>query len=146
MLLTDAHADQIAALLNERNELTRIYSRVEVLSYRDNYLCHFDEAHNVIACIEISKVQWYQAEIKHLTVSAEHARRGHARTLLREAEQLAQTLNARLLQCTIREDNVPSRTLFENARFWRSARFFNNRSGMNVDVYQKVLSPPTLPP
>jgi ribosomal protein S18 acetylase RimI-like enzyme len=140
MALTDQQADQIAALLNERNELTVPYSRAKIRTNADNYICHFSDEGAVIACVEVKKVQWYQAEILHLTVAKQYARLGHAKRLLQEAEQAARAHNARILQCTIRESNGPSRALFETCGFRLVSEFFNAHSGNNIGVFQKSLA------
>jgi len=45
-----------------------------------------------------------------------------------------------LLQCTIREGNAESRSLFERFGFSHVSTFNNPSSGNNVAVFQKVLS------
>lgn len=140
MVLTDVHAEQIAILLNKRNELTVQYTRQSVLEHSDNYLCRYSETGEVIACVEVKKVQWYQTELLHLTVAASHERMGHAKALLCEAERVARANDARLLQCTIRVGNTASRQLFERFGFSCVGAFLNQRSGNNVGVFQKILS------
>jgi ribosomal protein S18 acetylase RimI-like enzyme len=140
MTLTDEHADQIAALLNERNQLTVKYTRKRVLEHAENYLCRFSEANEVVACVEAKRVQWYQTEVLHLTVAASQTRKGHAKALLCEAGRVARANGARLLQCTIREGNTESRTLFEGFGFSHISTFNNPSNGNNVAVFQKVLS------
>src|SRR5258706_6073279 len=98
MALSDAHADQIAALLNERNQLTIQYTRKRVLDHAENYICCFSQTDEVIACVEVKSVQWYQTEILHLTVVVIEEGRGLAKTLLCDAERLARANGARLLQ------------------------------------------------
>ena len=117
MALTNEHAEQISALLNERNELTRQYTRELILEHADNYFCRYSDKDEVVACVEVKKVQWYQTEILHLTVAATQVRKGHAKALLCEAEKVACANGARILQCTIRINNSSSRMLFENAGF-----------------------------
>lgn len=140
MPLTDAQAEQIAILLNERNQLTVQYSRQRVLQHAENYLCRFSESNAVVACVEVKSVQWYQTEVCHLTVAETETKKGHAKSLLCEAERVARSNGARLLQCTIREDNIASRSLFEGFGFSHVATFSNPNSGNNVRVLQKVLS------
>lgn len=142
MNLTDAQADQIAHLLNTRNQLRVHYTRQKVHENSDNYFVHFDDNQNVIAFIESAKVQWYQAEVRHLTVAKEHEGRGHAKALLREVEDAARTQGRRILQCTIRVGNVESRGLFVHMGFVPVSTFFYPISGNNVEVFQKVLSLP----
>jgi len=66
MVLTYAHADQIATLLNERNQLTQKYTRESVFGHADNYLCRFSDENKVVACVEVKSVQWYQTEVLHM--------------------------------------------------------------------------------
>lgn len=139
--LTHVQADAIAKLLNERNELTVKYTGDRVLQEADDYRFTAAESGEVVACVQIKRVQWYQFEVCHLTVAAGNERKGTAKALLRDVERVARSKDARLLQCTIREDNEPSQTLFEGFGFRRVGIFFNERSGNNVGVYQKVLVP-----
>jgi len=138
--LSDTHADAIAALLNERNQLTVQYTRARVHSEAGKYLYRLSEAGDLIACVEVKKVQWYQAEVLHLTVAAAHERKGHAKALLCEAERSARANGARVLQCTIRTDNQASRKLFEGFGFAHVSTFLNQGNGNNVGVFQKVLA------
>jgi ribosomal protein S18 acetylase RimI-like enzyme len=140
MALTDTQAEKIASLLNERNELTIKYTGKRVLEHANNYLCRFSSAGEVIACVEVKKVQWYQTEILHLTVATSHLRQGHAKALLCEAERVARSDAARLLQCTIRVGNIESQGLFEGFGFVHVGTFLNQGSGNNVGVFQKILS------
>ena len=140
MALTDEHANQIAALLNERNQLTVKYTRQRVLEHAENYLCRTSEFGQVVACVEVKSVQWYQTEVLHLTVAASEIRKGHAKALLCEAERVSRANGARVLQCTIRESNAESRSLFEGFGFLHVSTFNNPSSGNNVAVFQKVLS------
>lgn len=138
MLLSDNHADTIAALLKARNQLTREYNRVEIQSA--DYLCRFVDD-EVVAFVEIRKVQWYQMEVCHLTVALAHEGRGHAKSLIKEAEERARQANARILQCTIRDENVASLELFKHFDFQVVSAFHNRLSRNNVYVLQKVLEP-----
>lgn len=140
MALSDAHADAVVALLNARNQLTVQYTRQRVLQEADNYLSRLDDAGQLIACVELKKVQWYQAEVLHLTVAEAHEGKGHAKALLCEAERVARAKDVRLLQCTIRTDNEASRRLFEGFGFSHVGTFRNELSGNNVGVFQKVLA------
>lgn len=137
---SDAQADAIAQLLNMRNQLTVPYSRERVLKEAADYIFRLSETGDVIACVQVKKVQWYQAEILHLTVAEAYVNKGHAKALLCEAERGARTKDARILQCTIRADNTASRELFESFGFVRTCTFLNQRSGNNVGVFQKVLA------
>lgn len=140
MTVTNKEADQIAALLNERNELTVRYTRERVLNEKEDYILRASSSGDVIACVQVKKVQWYQCEVLHLTVAAGHESQGHGRALLTDVEKIANSRSARVLQCTIREKNSRSLKVFEAAGFSRAATFFNERSANNVHVLQKVLS------
>jgi RimJ/RimL family protein N-acetyltransferase len=139
--LTDADADQIAKLLNERNELTKPYTRQDILKHAANYRIRRSDSNVVVACVEVKKVQWYQTEILHLTVAQPEERKGHAKAILSDAERLAREGDARILQCTIRQGNAASRRLFEGCGFVHVGTFFNRRSSNNVEVFQKALAP-----
>lgn len=138
--LSDKQADAIAVLLNARNQLTVEYTRERVLKEAENYIYRLSEAGDLIACVEVKKVQWYQAEVLHLTVAEAYERKGHAKALLCEAERAARANGARILQCTIRTDNAASRQLFEGFGFSRVSTFLNQGSGNDVGVFQKVLA------
>lgn len=138
--LSDAQADAIAQLLNTRNQLTVQYTRERVLKEAADYILRLSEAGDVIACVQVKKVQWYQAEVLHLTVAEAYEHKGHAKVLLCEAERTARAKDARILQCTIRADNVASRGLFEGFGFVHASTFLNQGSGKNVGVFQKVLA------
>lgn len=140
MSLTKVYAVQIAALLNSRNRLTVKYTGELILEHANNYIYHVSESNKVVACLEVKKVQWYQTEVLHLTVAASETRKGHAKTLLREAELISLKNGTRLLQCTIREGNTESRSLFESLGFSQVNTFNNPSSGNNVGVFQKVLT------
>lgn len=138
--LSDAQASAIAQLLNTRNQLTVQYTRERVIKESADYIFRLSETGEVIACAQVKKVQWYQAEVLHLTVAEAYEHKGHAKALLCEAERVARTKDARILQCTIRADNAASRKLFEGFGFLHTSTFFNQGSGNNVGVFQKVLA------
>lgn len=140
-MLTDTQADQIAELLNTRSELTVSYTRQKVLAESLDYRLKLSDTGEVVACVQIKKVQWYQFELLHLTVAAAAERQGHGKALVCEAERVSRAGNARILQCTIREDNTRSRGLFESLGFRRVNTYFNAKSEKNVGVFQKVLEP-----
>lgn len=141
MPLTNQHADQIADLLNTHNQLVVQYDRAKVLQHADNFVVRLDDGGNVVGVIEVKDVQWYQAELCHLTVDNGHRGRGHGKALLQEAERRAVAQRKRILQCTIRAGNKESRGLFESAGFRFVSEFFYPRSGNDVGVFQKVISP-----
>lgn len=133
-----SNANQIADLLNSRNQLTRKYTAEMVLGHAENYLYEVVGA-VVVACVEVKRVQWYQAELCHLTVAEAHERKGYGRALIRRAIEVADRQGARLMQCTIREGNAASERAFIAAGFTKVSTFFNARSGNNVCVYQRPI-------
>jgi len=78
--MTRAEADEIAQLLNDRNRLVRRYTGQQVLGDADNYEYENRDGH-VVACVERKRVQWYQWEIRHLSVRKESEGRGVAFTV-----------------------------------------------------------------
>lgn len=131
-------ANEIAQLLNRRNQLTRQYSANMILDHAQNFLFEVVDA-KVIACVEVKRVQWYQAEICHLTVAEAHEGKGYGRSLIRRAIEAGARQGARLVQCTIRQGNVDSQRAFEAAGFAKTSTFFNAQSGNNVCVYQRPI-------
>ena len=135
------YAGQIAALLNTRNQLVKNYDAKDILGARARFLFEVRDD-PVVGCVEVKKVQWYQAEVSHLTVHRDYCRRGIAQALLTLATARAKKDRARILQCTIRENNEESTGLFVKNGFVRTALFLYPDTGNNVGVYQKVISPP----
>lgn len=140
MSLSQTHAAEIAALLNARNQLTVQYTGKKVLDQADDYLFRLSPSCHVVACVQVKKIQWYQAEVLHLTVAESEVGKGHAKALLHSAETRAREKGVRLLQCTIRVGNAQSEGLFQAAGFLKVNAFHNEDSGNNVGVYQKVIA------
>lgn len=137
--MTEIQAGQVADLLNARNQLQTAYTAAKVRRHADNYLVELDQD-AVIACVEIKQVQWYQCELRHLSVSAAHERKGLGKRLIMRAEQKALELGARVVQCTIRIDNEASEQVFRRSGYRETCRFFNAETDRDVGVWQKVLS------
>jgi N-acetylglutamate synthase-like GNAT family acetyltransferase len=138
--MTPGEAAQIAKLLNERNQLVVKYDEAKVLGSVKNYIYDVSAAGQVTSCVELKKVQWYQFEIRHLTVDAGHIRKGLAQALVTRCEAQAKNEGGRVLQCTIRAGNTASETLFEKAGFKKISQFFNLKSNNQVGIWQKVIS------
>lgn len=135
-------ADQIAQLLNSNNELKSAYTADQLLRYAHEYKFLQDEdSSNVIAVVQIKKVQWYQHEIVNLTVSPAHREKDLAKRLLELAENQALTDGARILQATVRENDQMNIDLLKSTSFEQVSTFFNPLSNRNITVWQKVLSP-----
>ncbi len=137
-----AHAEQIAHLLNTQNRLTVNYDAQRVLGDADDYLIDFSENGQVACCAQLKHVQWYQAEVCHVTTHPDYARQGRGLRMIELAEQKAREQGARLLQSTIRVGNVESEGLFTKAGFARGTTFRNAASKNNVAVWAKALYAP----
>ncbi len=140
MTMSREVAEQIAHLLNTQNQLTVPYTAARILEH-DRYITTLDGSGKVIGAVEIKKVQWYQCEIDHVSVDPDFKRKGIGSGLLKEAEERARQLGARLTQCTIRVGNVESEGLFKKHGYVGTATFRNENSANDVTVYQKVLVP-----
>ncbi|WP_162126039.1 GNAT family N-acetyltransferase [Flavobacterium phycosphaerae] len=97
--MTTKIANQIAELLNNRNQLTVQYTEEKALANKDNYVYILD-FEKVIACAESKKVQWYQWEVSHVSVAKDFEGKGFGNKILLDAERKARAGNARILQCT----------------------------------------------
>ncbi len=60
--MTKAQAEEIANLINERNQLVRRYKAKDILQHAGNYEYEIRDG-KVVACVERKKVQWYQWEV-----------------------------------------------------------------------------------
>ncbi len=141
MLMNSTQAGQIAVLLNKQNKLDGEYDADLVLSSADQYLFETDEATGDIrAAVEVKRVQWYQHEVLHLSVSPDHRREGLGKGLLIRAEDLAKQNHARILQCTIRADNSASCALFKSVGFRHTATFTMCGPGTTLPCGRRNLS------
>ena len=137
--MTPQHAKQIAQLLNARNQLQGGYTTERVLEHAENYLFELrDDV--VVACVEVKKVQWYQWEICHLSVSENYERQGLGKKLIGRAENKAKSGAARIIQCTIRVGNEASEQTFRRCGYREACCFFNAATANHVAVWQKVLT------
>jgi RimJ/RimL family protein N-acetyltransferase len=137
-MITQREAEQIAELVNARNELPVKYSAAKVLKDHDNYLCEIDNQ-VVVGCVEVKRVQWYQWEIRHLSVRETHEGKGLGKRLVHQAEDKAKNGGARIVQCTIRVGNEPSEQTFRRSGYREASCFFNADTGRYIAVWQKVL-------
>lgn len=131
-------AREIVELLNRRNQLTKVQTEPEVLKHAAEYAFKVLDG-RVVAAVQVKPVQWYQAELCHLTVHEDYEDKGHARGLALDTERVALALGVRILQCTIRDGNSGSERLFRAAGYCRAATFYNQLSGNYVCVWQKSL-------
>ena len=135
------HAKQIADLLNKRSQLDTRYDADQIIRSRDDYEYKIDKNDNIIAAVQIKKIQWYQWELCHLTVCLAHEGNCYGKKLIKKAEKKAKKGGALIIQCTIRENNESSQRLFSKNGYKHVSTFFNSASGNNVGVWQKILSP-----
>lgn len=140
--MTMTEADQIAHLINERNQLARTYRGVEILESAANYDFEVREG-RVVACVECKKVQWYQWEVRHLSVQCSCEGQGLAYLVYSRAQARSQAGGGCLLQCTIRSDNNESREFFARQGFREASSFYYRPTKNTVLIWQKAL---TLPP
>ncbi|MFZ0581267.1 MAG: GNAT family N-acetyltransferase [Candidatus Acidiferrales bacterium] len=131
--MTPEQAEQIAALLNSRNQLQVAYTAARVQQHVADYLFEII-AEKVVACVEVKKVQWYQSEICHLSVNESHENKGLGKRLIRLAEAKAFRDGARIVQCTIRIGNEASERAFRRSGYAEVGRFFNEESGNYVGI------------
>ncbi len=133
-------ANQISELLNNENQLTIKYTAEMILRNSENYVYILDETNRIIAVGELSKVQWYQCEIKHISVKKENRKKGLGIEIVNLAELQAKNHNCRILQCTIRSNNIPSIKMFTKLGYIKSCNFYNTTSNNDVSVFHKAIS------
>ena len=69
--MTLAEAEQIAALINERNQLARAYTSKPILNCAAFYEYEIVDG-KVASCVQRKELQWYQWEILHLSSAKEY--------------------------------------------------------------------------
>ena len=136
--MTKETAQQIAELINRRNGLSAKYTSDKVLSDKDNYVVILD-GNELVACVESKKVRWYQCEICHVSVNEKFKGQGKGPEILALAEDKAKKQGARIIQCTIRDDNRKSIRLFSANGYENVNRFYNAVTRNTVLVFQKRL-------
>ncbi len=139
--MTKPRAQEIAKLINERNQLARRYKADDILRYASNYEYELRDG-KVVACVERKKVQWYQWEICHLSVPEEWEGRGVAFAVYSRAEEAARAGGACVLQCTIRQGNEKSERFFRRQGFAKVGSFLYDATGNTVGIWQKLIRPP----
>ncbi len=133
------YAEQIAQLLNTRNELVRTYTDDTILEKADDFIYEVkDEV--IAACVEVKKVQWYQWEVCHLTVASHYEGQHLGSLMISNAEEKAKSNGARIIQCTIRQGNIKSERAFSRNDYKKVSEFYYSISGNVVGVWQKVVS------
>lgn len=137
--MRDQEAEEIAALLNSRNQLARTYRAEDVLAEEDDYEYELRNG-KVVACIERRLIQWYQLEVRHLSVDESYERQGLGSLVYERAEKFGRSKKACVVQCTIREGNEASEGFFVSRGFAKVSRFFYASTGNSVGVWQRVLS------
>ena len=142
--MTIREAKQIAKLLNERNQLARQYTGDAVLADAANYEYELHED-QIVGCVERKRVQWYQWEIRHLSVHLDVEGKGVGFAVYRRAEAAAVNGGACILQCTIRHGNQESERFFRRQGFSEVSAFHYAQTGNIVGVWQKVLRVPVDP-
>jgi len=141
--MNPVQADQIAQLLNSNNELKSAYTSDQLLRYAHEYkFLQNEDTNDIMAVVQIKKVQWYQHEIVNLTVSPAYRGKNLAKQLLELAENQAINDGARILQAAFRENDQENIDLFKSAGFDQVSTFFNPQSNHNITVWQKVLPHP----
>jgi RimJ/RimL family protein N-acetyltransferase len=136
--MTTQEAEEIAQLINNRNHLIKNYTFKDILSKKECYV-FIKEDNKVIACAASNKIQWYQHEITHVSISEHFEGKGYGSRILALAEKKAIENNVKILQCTIRTNNINSIRLFSKKGYKEVNTFFYPKTGNWVYIYQKVI-------
>ena len=137
-MISQKHAGQIADLLDAEAQSTVPYSAKMVLQHADDYICEIQDD-VVIACVEVKKVQWYQWEICHLSVSEAHERKGlgeqpRGRPRIRQRAVVRGSFNAQSGSVTREASKA-----FRRSGYREACHFFNASTDREVAVC-KVLA------
>jgi ribosomal protein S18 acetylase RimI-like enzyme len=132
-------AIQIASLLNNQNQLQTNYSSESILENSDAYIYQANANGAITGAVRVDKIQWYQAEIKHLSVLQSAQRTGIGTLLLAKAEEKARSFRCKVAQCTIRENNIASVNLFLRNGYIKTCSFINPITNHMLSIFQKQL-------
>ena len=131
-------AQQAAFLLNTQNKLTEYYE-TDSIRYGDGYIVKTNGRSVLFGVVRILRVQWYQAELSHLSIAPAFQGFGFGAALIKEAEEQALELHAKVVQCVLRVDNLASENLFKKCGYIPGAMFLNKSSGNILRIYQKTI-------
>ncbi len=137
--MTREQATEIQAMLREHNGLMTVPHVDTILNDGASYILKTDEDSHVVGCAKIRMVQWYQAEILHVSVIPSARRKGLARDLTLQGEAYAMRLGALVAQATTRSDNSASIRLLESLKYQCVTIFYNPKTSHYVRVWQKAL-------
>ncbi|MBD3229814.1 MAG: GNAT family N-acetyltransferase [Candidatus Lokiarchaeota archaeon] len=133
-------AHQIAEFINNYNKLKKRYSIEDILKVSDEYL-YISKSHKLIGVVRLFMIEWYIGAIKHLSVDETLRKRGYGTKLIKMAIEKANKKNIRVLQSTVRENDIESIKCFEKNGFKRVNCFYNNKTNRNILIFQKILFP-----
>lgn len=129
---------EIKDLINKRNFLSKKITTKQVEDNLGNYI-YLIENNNFIGCVQVKKIQWYQSEICHFSIKEEYEGKGKSNKLIKMAEEKAKNDNSRIIQCTIRENNIKSINFFTKNNYIKVNEFLNKETNNNVLIFQKIL-------
>ena len=134
-------AHKIAEFLNNYNELDIFLTQDDILKEAKNYIFINNDNQNLIGAVKYEKVDWYLGIIKHLTVNLSHRKKGTCFKLLNMSEKNALNQNIRVLQSTIRKNDIASIKCFKKCGYKQINCFFNKRTKRDILIFQKILNP-----
>ncbi len=132
-------ARQISNFLNKYNKLDKFFTEKDILKEKDSYI-YLEDNGILIGAVKLIKFDWYLGGIKHLTINESYRKQGYATKLLLIAEKKAIEKNIRVLQSTIRKNDIASIKSFEKCGYKKVNCFFNKRTNRKILIYQKILS------
>lgn len=137
---TPRQAEQMAAILNDRNHhLERMWAN-EILHNSHQWVFVVDDENNAVACARVRPTEMYwSSELVRLAVRKDYEGEGLGPVILSKAEQTAKDNGVLVLLATVREDNFGAKVLFYGAKWHRCNRFFSPTSGKPVEVWMKTM-------
>lgn len=131
-------SEEISDLINKRNSLSKKITSNKIKDNLDKYVCLI-ENNTFIGCAQVKKIQWYQSEICHFSIKEEYEGKGKSYELIKIAEDKAKNENSRIIQCTIRENNIKSLNFFSKNNYVIVNKFYNKKTNNNVLILQKII-------
>jgi ribosomal protein S18 acetylase RimI-like enzyme len=119
-------------LVNEHSPIIRSIESADPAEYIRTF------RGDLVGCVRVKRVSWYQFEVSHLVVEPAYRRQGIGYSLVNKAVAKIRELGGRLAQCTVPVDNEASIQLFKRAGFRRCETFIG-MSGNEIQVWQRAL-------
>lgn len=132
--------EQCCGIVNNNNNLSVQVTPEKLALSRGDLIYTYKKVEStpepvITGCVFTDKLDWYLGAIKYLSVIREDRRKGLGCKLVEMALGQLRAKNTKVVQSTIRETNIGSKTLFSKFKFTKVNEFSTENT---IGIYQKV--------